>query len=98
MREEAGYPLHGTKSRLNYCAAQSPLGGQVAHSQPDGNFPGDHYGYNFRLLYGQGPAAAAGAHDCIVDGHMIGFGAIAWPARYCETGIIIFIMVMRHCP
>ena len=61
MREEAGYPLHGTKSRLNYCAAQSPLGGQVAHSQPDGNFPGDHYGYNFRLLYGQGPAAAAGA-------------------------------------
>ena len=29
---------------------QSPLGAQVAHSQPDGRFPGDHYGYNFRLL------------------------------------------------
>ncbi|MBV8406720.1 MAG: DUF2950 family protein, partial [Alphaproteobacteria bacterium] len=34
---------------------ESPLGERVANSQPDGKFPGDHYGYNFHLLYGQGP-------------------------------------------
>jgi Protein of unknown function (DUF2950) len=72
---------------------ESPLGEQIAHSQPDGKFPGDHYGYNFRLLYGQGPAAPGGARHYIVNGRMIGgFGAVAWPVRYGETGIMTFIM------
>ena len=72
---------------------QSPLGEEVAYSQPDGKFPGGYYGYNFRLLYGQGSAAAGGARDYIVNGRMIGgFGAIAWPARYGESGIMTFIM------
>jgi hypothetical protein len=72
---------------------QSPLGADVAHSQPDGKFPGDHYGYNFRLLYAQGAAAPGGARDYIIKGRMIGgFGAIAWPVRYGETGIMTFIM------
>ena len=72
---------------------QSPLGEAVAYSQPDGKFPGGYYGYNFRLLYGQGPAAAGGARDYILNGRMIGgFGAVAWPARYGETGIMTFIM------
>jgi hypothetical protein len=72
---------------------QSPLGAQVANSQPDGKFPGDHYGYNFRLLYGQGSAAPGGARDYIIKGRMIGgFGAVAWPVRYGETGIMTFIM------
>ena len=102
---KTGHPVYarrllsspGKKDGLYWASApgqqQSPLGEQVAHSQPDGKSPGDHYGYNFRLLYGQGPAAAGGARDYIVDGHMIGgFGAIAWPARYGETGIMTFIM------
>lgn len=72
---------------------KSPLGAQVALSQPDGRFPGDHYGYNFRLLYAQGAAAPGGARDYIIRGRMIGgFGAIAWPVRYGETGIMTFIM------
>jgi hypothetical protein len=71
---------------------ESPLGAEVAHSQPDGKFPGDHYGYNFRLLYGQGPAAPGGARDYIVKDRMIGgYGAVAWPVRYGETGIMTFI-------
>jgi hypothetical protein len=71
----------------------SPLGAHVAHSQVDGKVPGDQYGYNFRLLYGQGPAAPGGARDYIIRGRMIGgFGAIAWPARYGESGIMTFIM------
>jgi hypothetical protein len=72
---------------------ESPLGEQVARSQPDGKFPGDHYGYNFRLLYAQGAAAPGGARDYIVGGRMIGgFGAVAWPVRYGESGIMTFIM------
>ena len=68
-------------------------GAQVANSQADGKSPGGHYGYNFRLLYGQGSAAPGGARDYIVNGRMIGgFGAIAWPVRYGETGIMTFIV------
>jgi hypothetical protein len=72
---------------------KSPLGAQVAHSQVDGRFPGVHFGYNFRLLHAQGPAAPGGARDYIVRGRMIGgFGVVAWPLRYGETGIMTFIM------
>lgn len=71
----------------------SPLGRQVAVSQPDGVSPGLHYGYNYRLLYAQGPAATGGAREYIVQGRMIGgFAAIAWPARWDVTGVMTFIM------
>lgn len=72
---------------------QSPLGPAVARAQADGNAPDGHYGYFFRLLYGQGPAASGGARDYIVNGRMIGgFGAIAWPVRYGVTGVMTFIV------
>jgi hypothetical protein len=71
---------------------ESPLGRQVAESQPDGAAPGGHYGYNFRLLYAQGPAAPGGAHDYLVNGRMLSFGAIAWPAYYGDTGIMTFMV------
>ena len=72
---------------------QSPLGPAVARAQLYGNAPDGHYGYYFRLLYGQGPAAPGGARDYIVNGRMIGgFGAIAWPVRYGVTGVMTFIV------
>lgn len=72
---------------------QSPLGPAVARAQADGNAPDGHYGYHFRLLYGQGPAAPGGARDYIVNGRMMGgFGAIAWPVRYGVTGVMTFIV------
>jgi hypothetical protein len=72
---------------------QSPLGPAVARAQLDGNAPDGHYGYYFRLLYGQGQAAPGGARDYIVNGRMIGgFGAIAWPVRYGVTGVMTFIV------
>jgi len=72
---------------------QSPLGPAVARAQADGNAPDGHYGYYFRLLYGQGPAAAGGARDYIVNGRMLGgFGAIAWPVRYGVTGVMTFMV------
>ena len=71
----------------------SPLGPAVAKAQADSSTPDGHYGYNFRLLYAQGPAAPGGARDYIVNGRMIGgFAAIAWPLRYGETGVMTFIV------
>lgn len=72
---------------------QSPLGPAVARAQADGKSPDGHYGYYFRLLYGQGAAAPGGARDYIVNGRMMGgFGAIAWPVKYGVTGVMTFIV------
>jgi hypothetical protein len=71
----------------------SPLGPAVAHAQTDTKSPDGHYGYYFRLLYSQGPAAPDGARDYIVGGRMIGgFAAIAWPVQYGVTGIMTFMV------
>lgn len=71
----------------------SPLGALVAKAQP-GDGPGQGYfGYHFRLLYGQGPAAKGGAYSYLVNNRMVGgFGAIAWPVTYGETGVMTFIV------
>jgi len=51
------------------------------------------HGYYFRVLKGQGPNAAGGAHKYIAGSAMIGgFGLIAWPAEYGTTGIHTFIV------
>jgi len=71
----------------------SPLGPAVARAQADGKALDGHYGYFFRLLYSQGPAAPGGARDYVVGGRMIGgFAAIAWPVQYGVTGIMTFIV------
>jgi hypothetical protein len=72
---------------------QSPLGALVAKAQP-GDGPGQGYfGYHFRLLYGQGPAAKGGAYNYLVNNRMVGgFGVIAWPVSYGETGVMTFIV------
>jgi hypothetical protein len=72
---------------------ESPLGPAVAKAQADGQSPDGHYGYYFRLLYSQGPAATGGARNYIVNGRMLGgFGVIAWPVRYGDTGVMTFIV------
>jgi hypothetical protein len=71
----------------------SPIGAALANSQFDGSTPGSQYGYNFRLLYAQGPDAAGGAHDYVVNGHLIGgFAAIAWPVAYGVSGVMTFMV------
>jgi hypothetical protein len=71
----------------------SPLGPAVARAQADTKSPDGHFGYYFRLLYAQGPAAQGGARDYLAGGRMIGgFAAIAWPVQYGVTGIMTFIV------
>lgn len=52
-----------------------------------------YHGYYFRILDGQGPDAAGGAHKYSVKNKLIGgFGLVAWPAEYGTTGIHTFIV------
>jgi hypothetical protein len=75
-------------------AAPSPLGPAFEAAQAKGgNATDGYYGYRFKLLLAQGPHAPGGARDYVVRGRMIGgFAAIAWPARYGDTGVMTFIV------
>ena len=77
----------------------SPLGPLVAEAAAEGRSlgagaaPAPFHGYFFRILEGQGPAAAGGARDYIVNGDMSGgFALVAWPAQYDATGIMTFMV------
>jgi hypothetical protein len=52
-----------------------------------------YHGYFFKVLKGQGPAAAMGEMDFVVGGAMIGgFALVAAPADYRVTGVKTFIV------
>ncbi|MBR0779908.1 DUF2950 domain-containing protein [Bradyrhizobium iriomotense] len=75
----------------------SPLGALVAEAAAEGYKPGEgpapYHGYFFRILKGQGPDAAGGALNYVVKGKMIGgFGLIAWPAEYGNSGVMTFLV------
>jgi hypothetical protein len=71
----------------------SPLGPLVAKAQQGAKEGDGYYGYHYRLLYGQGSAAPGGAYSYLANGRMIGgFGVIAWPMTYGETGVMSFIV------
>ena len=51
------------------------------------------HGYRFKVLTSQGPTAPGGAVDYVVKGNMIGgFGLVAYPAEYGNSGIMTFII------
>jgi hypothetical protein len=72
---------------------ESPLG-PLAATMPNKTHPGDaYYGYHYRILTGQGPHAKEGAKNYMQGGALAqGFGMIAWPAKYGETGVMTFIV------
>jgi Protein of unknown function (DUF2950) len=74
----------------------SPLGEAVAAATQRGYRVGSgepYHGYYFRILTSQGPNAPGGAVDYIVRGNMIGgFGLVAFPAEYGNSGIMTFII------
>jgi hypothetical protein len=77
---------------------QSPLGPLIAKARAAGYFARDNesepfYGYYYKILMGQGANAPGGTKDYLVDGHMTGgFGMLAFPARYTDSGIMTFIV------
>jgi hypothetical protein len=81
-------------------APQSPLGPLVAAAHAAGyrrsanaEERSPYHGYYFKLLTAQGPNAVGGAADYIVNGRMIGgFGLVAWPARWGDSGVMTFMV------
>jgi hypothetical protein len=76
----------------------SPLGklGDFAKAMGytnSGNKPQPFNGYYFQILTKQGDIAPGGAKDYIVNGKMTGgFGILAYPADYRNSGIMTFIV------
>jgi len=76
--------------------APSPLGrlAATARGQGYGRAGGGepYHGYFYKILTGQGKDAPGGAYDYIVNGKMIGgFGMVAYPARWGNSGVMTFI-------
>lgn len=77
---------------------ESPLGPLVANAAEEGyrRSSGErtpYHGYYYRILTRQGPDAPGGSIDFVAQDRMIGgFGVIAWPAEYGNSGIKSFIV------
>ena len=92
----------GKQNGLYWTSAEagprSPLGPLVAYATAEGYKiqPSQHqpyYGYYFLMLGKQGPAAKGGAKEYIAGGRMSGgFGIVAYPAKYRDSGIMTFII------
>ncbi len=76
----------------------SPLGGLAALAAEDGyrrseSKPLPFYGYFYRILTAQGKNAVGGPRDYLADGELRGgFGLIAFPAEYGNSGVMTFIV------
>jgi len=77
----------------------SPLGELLAdaaiesHAAASAKATRPFHGYHFRILEGQGSAAAGGAKSYIVNGQLSGgFAMVAWPATPDLTGVMTFIV------
>ncbi|MCP3869867.1 MAG: DUF2950 domain-containing protein [Gammaproteobacteria bacterium] len=69
--------------------AQSPLGPLFSDNTPEGAY----HGYYYRILEAQGTHGKNGVLSYIQDGRMTrGFGLVAWPAEYGESGVMSFII------
>ena len=79
---------------------QSPLGPLIAKAAGEG-YTGKkpvgkrnpYHGYYYKILKSQGKNAPGGEYDYLVKGKMIGgFGLVAYPAEYGDSGIMTFIV------
>lgn len=79
--------------------APSPLGALAATASEQGyrrsetGQPSPFHGYCYLMLKTQGPHATGGERNYIVNGKMIGgFGVVAYPAEYGDSGVMSFIV------
>lgn len=80
---------------------ESPFGPFIARAEREG-YLGDnaktveskpYNGYYYKLITRQGENAPGGDYDYIVNGNMIlGFGMLAYPAKYGVSGIMTFVV------
>jgi hypothetical protein len=80
----------------------SPLGPLVAAAHGEGyrhtarmlnDEQAPYHGYYFKILTRQGKHAPGGKYSYLINGRMIaGFGLVAWPAEWGNTGVMTFIV------
>jgi hypothetical protein len=71
-------------------ASQSGIGDGQYWPTVDGEA---YHGYRYRILTSQGKDAPGGAKSYLDGGRMTGgYGFVAWPAKFGETGIMSFIV------
>ncbi len=79
---------------------ESPAGPFMAKAAQEGYFkkpkpdkPSPFHGYYFKILKAQGKNAPGGDYNYVAKGKMIlGFGLIAYPAKYGSSGIMTFVV------
>ncbi len=72
---------------------ESPLGPAFLNAVGRNVGTDGYNGYRYKLLTSQGPAAPGGPYSYMVNGRLFGgFGVLAWPIKYGETGIKSFII------
>ncbi len=77
---------------------ESPFGPLIAEARAEGyrrktDGPTPYHGYLFRVLTAQGKDAQGGPRDYVIGGRMIGgFGLVAAPAEYGNSGVMTFIV------
>jgi hypothetical protein len=82
------WPSDSNDSPLGQLAAEASAEGYKA-----GNEPRPYHGYYYRILTQQGASAPGGALNYVVNGKMIGgFGLIAYPADYGNSGVMTFMV------
>ncbi len=70
---------------------ESPLGAEFADADARRGQP--YHGYQYKILTAQGKDAPGGARSYLKNGRMTeGYGLIAWPAAYNDTGVMTFIV------
>jgi hypothetical protein len=68
---------------------ESPLGAEFA----DAKRGAPYHGYLYKILTAQGKDAPGGARSYLKNGRMTGgYGLVAWPAKYNDTGVMTFIV------
>lgn len=68
----------------------------TAEDVTEGQGPRPFHGYFFKILTGQGAHAPGGARSYLRDGKLVdGFGLVAWPATYGNSGIMTFQVNQR---
>jgi hypothetical protein len=76
----------------------SPLGDLLAEAEPsaDGE-PLPFQGYEYRILKAQGKNAPGGERNYVNEKGLMtgGFAAIAWPAKYGNSGVMTFVVNQR---
>ena len=91
--------LYWTKSSDD--EEDSPLGELFAYATAEGykaqkgtvKSAAPFHGYNFKVLFRQGPSAPGGKFDYIINGNMIaGFALVAYPATWGNSGVMTFLI------